>query len=99
MVVKSSDELSRKDALQLGWIGLGSMGLSMACNIQRYLKDNHMPNLAYWNRTLSKGEALREIGGEACKNAKDVAADCSAIFISVSRPSLFVRPNTDISLG
>ena len=99
MSAKSSNELLGNDALQLGWIGLGSMGLSMACNIQKYLKANHMPNLAYWNRTLSKGGALRELGGEACKNAGDVAADCSVIFISVSRLSLFIQLSTDISLG
>ena len=99
MSVKLSDKLPRNDTLQLGWIGLGSMGLSMAFNIQKHLKANRMPDLAYWNRTLSKGKTLREIGGGACKNAGDLAADCGIIFISVSRPSLLIQISTDISLG
>ncbi|KAF2704452.1 NAD(P)-binding protein [Pleomassaria siparia CBS 279.74] len=59
--------------LRLGWIGLGSMGLAMAQNIQKHLYENNLPALRYSNRTLSRGEPLEGLGG-----VPDV------IFISVS---------------
>lgn len=70
---------------RVGWIGLGSMGLAMALNIQKHLKATGQPNLYYWNRTISKGEELGNIGGEACTCTVKVAEKCGVTFISVSR--------------
>lgn len=68
----------------VGWIGLGSMGLAMALNIQRHLKATGAPNVHYWNRTIIKGKELEDIGGIPCKQAADVPRNCDITFISVS---------------
>ncbi|KZM21231.1 uncharacterized protein EKO05_0001417 [Ascochyta rabiei] len=70
--------------LQLGWIGLGSMGLAMALNIQKNLQANSQPSLKYWNRTLSKGDPLKKITGEPSPSVGDLASSCGVIFICVS---------------
>lgn len=70
---------------RVGWIGLGSMGLAMALNMQKHLKATVQPNLHYWNRTISKGDKLKDIGGEPCTCAVNVAWKCGVMFISVSR--------------
>ncbi|KAF3047881.1 hypothetical protein E8E11_008476 [Didymella keratinophila] len=56
----------------------------MALNIQKHLTATRQPNLYYWNRTISKGDDLRNIGGEPCTSAVNVALDCGVTFISVS---------------
>ncbi|KAJ4361149.1 hypothetical protein N0V95_002118 [Ascochyta clinopodiicola] len=71
-------------SLQLGWIGLGSMGLAMALNVQKHLQANSQPSLKYWNRTLSKGDPLKEIAGEPSSSVGDLTSSCGVIFISVS---------------
>lgn len=60
------------------------MGLAMAVNIQKHLKAIGAPNLHYWNRTISKGQELAELGGVACENVADVPRNCAITFISVS---------------
>ena len=77
-------QTSSNQALSVGWIGLGSMGLAMAVNIQKHLKVIGAPNLHYWNRTISKGQELAELGGVACENVADVPRNCAITFISVS---------------
>ncbi|GLA54464.1 hypothetical protein AnigIFM63604_000606 [Aspergillus niger] len=47
---------------QVGWYGLGSMGLGMSLNLQRYLQAKNLPPLRYSNRTISKGDILRDAG-------------------------------------
>ncbi|OJZ82514.1 hypothetical protein ASPFODRAFT_142191, partial [Aspergillus luchuensis CBS 106.47] len=42
--------------------GLGSMGLGMSLNLQRYLQAKNLPPLRYSNRTISKGDILRDAG-------------------------------------
>jgi 3-hydroxyisobutyrate dehydrogenase-like beta-hydroxyacid dehydrogenase len=68
----------------VGWIGLGSMGLAMALNLQKHLTATGQPSLYYWNRTISKGEDLKNTGGRPCTCAVDVAWKCGVTFISVS---------------
>jgi hypothetical protein len=79
-----TSQTSGNQALSVGWIGLGSMGLAMAVNIQKHLKATGAPNLHYWNRTISKGQELAELGGVACENVADVPRNCDITFISVS---------------
>lgn len=67
----------------VGWIGLGSMGLAMALNIQKHLQANGLPDIKYWNRTISKGDALKTIGGEPRTLPGDVALNSMVTFISV----------------
>jgi 3-hydroxyisobutyrate dehydrogenase-like beta-hydroxyacid dehydrogenase len=38
------------------------MGLGMSLNLQKYFQANNLPPLRYSNRTLSKGDALRDAG-------------------------------------
>jgi 3-hydroxyisobutyrate dehydrogenase-like beta-hydroxyacid dehydrogenase len=63
------------------------MGLAMATNIQKYLRQQNLPQLKYWNRTLSRGDDLKDIGGTSCRSIADLVQSCDVIFISVS--SLF----------
>ena len=72
---------------------MGSMGLAMALNIQKHLTATRQPNLYYWNRTISKGEDLRNIGGKPCTSAVNVVLDCGVTFISVSH-----RQNRQVSV-
>lgn len=70
--------------LPIGWIGLGSMGLAMAINIQKHLKASDLPNLHYWNRTISRGQDLQANNGEPREDSADVCRKCGVTFISVS---------------
>jgi 3-hydroxyisobutyrate dehydrogenase-like beta-hydroxyacid dehydrogenase len=81
-----ANQTSSKQALSVGWIGLGSMGLAMAVNMQKHLTATGAPNLHYWNRTISK------LGGVACENVADVPRNCGITFISVS-PTAFPQLN------
>lgn len=38
------------------------MGLGMSLNLQRYLQAKDLPPLRYSNRTISKGDVLRDAG-------------------------------------
>lgn len=69
--------------LYTGWIGLGSMGLAMAINLHKHLVLKGLPALQYWNRTISKGDPLKELGGEPSNSVVELVEECSAIFISV----------------
>lgn len=75
--------MSTSTPLRLGWIGLGSMGLAMALNLQKHLQSKNLPSLKYWNRTISRGQPLHDIGGTPCHSPNEVVQDCNIIFISV----------------
>ncbi|KAF2691211.1 6-phosphogluconate dehydrogenase-like protein NAD-binding protein [Lentithecium fluviatile CBS 122367] len=70
--------------LQLGWIGLGSMGFAMATNIQTYLSQSNQLPLHYTNRTLSRGNLLKEDGGVPCQSVRELVQKSDVVFISVS---------------
>ncbi|KUI66899.1 putative 3-hydroxyisobutyrate dehydrogenase, mitochondrial [Cytospora mali] len=72
---------------RLGWIGLGSMGLGMATNLQKHLSKTGAPNLQYNNRTMSRGEPLQKIGGVPCGNMSDLVEKSDIIFMSLSDDS------------
>ncbi|MGH9343481.1 MAG: NAD(P)-dependent oxidoreductase [Terriglobia bacterium] len=55
--------------MQIGWIGLGQMGLPMA---QNALKAGH--RLTVYNRTPGKAEELRKLGAEVATTAAQAAA-------------------------
>jgi 3-hydroxyisobutyrate dehydrogenase-like beta-hydroxyacid dehydrogenase len=69
---------------RLGWIGLGSMGLAMALNMQKHLNKSGYPALRYTNRTISRGAPLEELGGVPCSNVAEMIQSCDIVFISVS---------------
>ncbi|KAH7379792.1 hypothetical protein BKA64DRAFT_713834 [Cadophora sp. MPI-SDFR-AT-0126] len=68
----------------LGWIGLGSMGLNMAKNLQKHLTTTGAPPLNFTNRTLSRGVALVELGGIPCATIAEVISKSDIIFSSIS---------------
>lgn len=80
--------MSSPENPRLGWIGLGSMGLAMATNIQKHIQQQHnrLPPLKYWNRTLARGKPLEELGATACDTIADLVQSCDVIFISVNFP-------------
>ena len=70
-------------ATQVGWIGLGSMGLGMSKNLQKYLSSISAPPLIYTNRTLSRGESLKALGAVPAETVGDVAKKSDIIFSCV----------------
>jgi 3-hydroxyisobutyrate dehydrogenase len=64
---------------QLGFIGLGIMGLSMARNL---LKAGYAVRV--WNRTPSKMQTLAAEGATTASSPAELAAQCEVIFICVS---------------
>lgn len=51
--------MATKNALRIGWIGMGRMGYPMA---ERLLKAGH--DVTIWNRTRAKAEPLTKLGGK-----------------------------------
>ncbi|KAL5355884.1 hypothetical protein BJX96DRAFT_162041 [Aspergillus floccosus] len=60
------------------------MGRAMASNLQKHLRAEGHPPLRFWNRTASKGDALKGLGGIQCASIAAVVKDSAIIFISVS---------------
>jgi 3-hydroxyisobutyrate dehydrogenase-like beta-hydroxyacid dehydrogenase len=82
--------MSPSESLRFGWIGLGSMGLAMSINLQKHLTEKSLPALRYWNRTISRGDPLKQIGGVPCESPETLVQGCDIIFISVRRHSQFI---------
>jgi len=64
--------------MNLGYIGIGIMGGSMAGNL---LKAGH--SLFIHNRTLSKCDSLAEAGAVVCQDSAEVASRAEVVFINV----------------
>ena len=73
-------------------IGLGNMGLAMATNLQNHLRKLEAPSLRYFNRTISRGQPLEELGGQAAASVADLVKACDIIFISVRDTSSREQP-------
>ena len=86
--------------MQVGFIGLGAMGISMARNL-------HKAGLltAVWNRTHEKSAALAvELGCHAASSPADLAERCDTVVLCVSADADLlevlraaapnIRPNT-----
>ena len=69
---------------RIAFIGLGAMGLSMATNLQNYLKSQDKEPLIVYNRTNSKTESLVKIGAIAAQSLKQVAEQANIIFTSLA---------------
>lgn len=65
--------------MQLGWIGLGHMGIPMAT---RLLDGGHELNV--YNRTYSKTAPLVERGATAVKDARDLVRQSDILFIMLA---------------
>lgn len=79
---------------QIGWIGLGSMGLGMSSNLQKYLSTTNHPALLYTNRTLSRGVSLQELGAIPVETVKEVASKSDIIFSCVCCPAPSLQIST-----
>ncbi|KAF4770122.1 hypothetical protein N7455_006445 [Penicillium solitum] len=73
---------------QIGWYGLGSMGLAMASNLQRHLAAKKAISLIYSNRTMSRGSPLQALGAIPEPNFEKVVSQCGIIFTMVSNDSV-----------
>lgn len=63
------------------------MGLPMAINLQKHLSATDAPGLDYFNRTITRGDPLRELGGRPSASAEELVANCDLIFLSLSDDS------------
>lgn len=70
--------------VQVGWIGLGSMGIGMSKNLHKYLQSTNSLPLIYTNRTLSRGADLQAQGAVPVETVKEVAEKSDIIFSCVS---------------
>lgn len=64
-------------------LGLGSMGLAMATNIQKTLQNRGLSPLKFYNRTASRGQTLQERGAKQCTSISDLVQQSDWICISV----------------
>lgn len=64
---------------KLAFVGLGIMGLPMALNLRRAGFD-----VAVYNRTTARGDALKAEGAKLCASPKEVAENADIIFTCVS---------------
>ncbi|CAG7998347.1 unnamed protein product [Penicillium olsonii] len=76
---------------RVGWYGLGSMGLGMSLNLQKHIKANALPPLRYSNRTLSKGDLLRDEGAVAEGKFEDLVQNSDVIFTMISMDDVLIE--------
>lgn len=74
---------------QVGWIGLGNMGVKMAANLAKHMRNMSppLPPLLVYNRTVSKAQALeKELDGlvKAVDSVEAIGTRCDLIFTSLS---------------
>ena len=65
--------------MNIGFIGLGNLGLPIAENIL-----NKRSQLFIYNRTASKAQSLVEKGAQLCANVKELSQKCDVVFTIVS---------------
>jgi 3-hydroxyisobutyrate dehydrogenase-like beta-hydroxyacid dehydrogenase len=79
----SSVSIDRDAAAVVGWIGLGSMGIGMAKNIQKHLAAHGSQQLRVFNRTASRCAPVEELGAKRSDSIPQLAQECDIIFLSV----------------
>lgn len=60
------------------------MGLGMATNLQKHLTSGSGPGLRYFNRTMHRGDTLRDIGGLPASSVRDLVSSSDIVFMSLS---------------
>ncbi|KAJ2538552.1 hypothetical protein EV175_006459 [Coemansia sp. RSA 1933] len=70
-------------SMEVGWIGLGTLGVEMAKNLQMHRAANGLSPLLVYNRTASKCGAVTELGAEAAASPAEVALHSDVVFISL----------------
>ncbi|OHW91557.1 6-phosphogluconate dehydrogenase family protein [Colletotrichum incanum] len=71
-------------AESFGWYGLGSMGIGMALNLQKHLASNGLKPLRYSNRTLSRGDVLREAEALPERDFETLVLKSTVMFTMIS---------------
>ena len=67
--------------LTYGWLGLGTMGASMAKHLHKHSIAKGGPPALVWNRTTSKAISHAEAHGTiALEDAEEVASKCDVLF-------------------
>lgn len=59
------------------------MGLAMASNLQRHLAAKKSLSLLYSNRTMSRGDPLKRLGGTPEPSFEKLVSSCGVIFTMV----------------
>jgi 3-hydroxyisobutyrate dehydrogenase-like beta-hydroxyacid dehydrogenase len=70
------------------------MGAAMARNLQRHLAAQKAPNMLYCNRTMSRGDALKPLGGVPEPSFERVVDECGIIFTMVATTHSPTRRST-----
>ncbi|KAH6656506.1 6-phosphogluconate dehydrogenase [Truncatella angustata] len=83
--------------IQVGWIGLGSMGIGMSKNLQKYLSSTGALPLLYTNRTLSRGDSLKSLGAKPVETVREVTQRSTIIFSCVSNDAVLRSVVDDIA--
>lgn len=65
------------------------MGINMALNLQKHLAEKKLPPLHYSNRTISRGQPLRDAGAIPENDIENVVQNANFIFTMVRR---FIYP-------
>jgi 3-hydroxyisobutyrate dehydrogenase len=71
--------MTSNDRHRLGFIGLGSMGSGMAARLAESGYD-----IAVYNRTRSKSEALQELGARVADSPADAAREADVVMLSLA---------------
>ncbi|KAF4636212.1 hypothetical protein G7Y89_g1866 [Cudoniella acicularis] len=80
----------------VGWIGLGSMGIGMSNNLQKYLTASSSPPSTYTNRTLSRGKSLKKLGAVPIETVKELASKCEINFSCVGNDAVLQETTNEI---
>ncbi|KAF2008611.1 6-phosphogluconate dehydrogenase [Aaosphaeria arxii CBS 175.79] len=81
---------------QVGWIGLGSMGIAMSKNLQKYFNETNSPALIYTNRTLSRGDSLKALNAIPAESVGELTKKCDIIFSCVSNDAVLLEVANEI---
>lgn len=65
----------------IGFIGMGKMGLAMAANLQNYRVANNLPSIGVYNRTPSKCQPVVEAGATAYDSPAELASNSGVVFL------------------
>lgn len=60
------------------------MGISMATNLQSHLTRQNATPLTYFNRTISKGDPLAQLGASPASSIGDLVSRSDIVFLSLS---------------
>jgi 3-hydroxyisobutyrate dehydrogenase-like beta-hydroxyacid dehydrogenase len=69
---------------QVGFVGLGAMGIGMTPLLQTYLNKQNEKPLIFTNRSMEKGNAIVEMGAKPA-TLEQLIEKCTIIFFMVSQ--------------